>query len=185
MPRTSLTYKKKLEFLELYAETHNFKVHISEKGNPYIYLDDAPVSERVYSARTVTKATAHKIGEKYSYPNGNRSMILLTDNSRFLYYDNRRWTSPSKQLTPQFYYFNRKCSWLLTYPSLREFRICEQFSSLREFMRYLGLDFLTESEFRNKFTDYPDMILKDINLCTLRKKYLLYEIYPTIDNRIF
>ena len=175
-------FEKKLQFFKDYVKNkYNKEVIESENGNYYAYLDNWKEVSKYYNSYNITKATVHKIGEVFVYPNSDRQMLMLTKKSTFKYF-HKFWRGINKHMFPELYYYNRKCSWVRN-ESEFDMKICEQFKSLEEFKVWLGYSFLSDNDFRKIYKFFANDLFKKIDECK-RSKILLvyYKWLPEIRN---
>lgn len=177
-------YQKKLDFLHEIAKQLGIEVKISAKTeNPYISFNSETKVTTIYHSRTVTKSTIDKLGVEYKYPT-SQDILILTSKGRFKHKasHSNMWKNPAKLgSTAPFYYFNRKCKWLMDYPLLRNFKICEQFTDIKSLKEYLGCEFMSDTRFTDVINScYADDMIKNRNRSLLFRKFADKQIYINI-----
>lgn len=168
-------FEKKLQFFKDYVKNkYNKDVIESESGNYYAYLDYNTVEKRTYNSYNVTKATVSRIGTEFEYPNSSRLILMLSKNSRFKKFNGRLWKAVSRLDHEELYFYNKKCSWLMSEPIFNSYKICRQFKSLSEFKEYCGYKFIDDNLFREKFSRFSSKILLNKDKTLMERIKLMF-----------
>jgi hypothetical protein len=157
-------FKKKQKLFAKCVE----EVKVTEKGMYYgilkLKIPEYERTKEVYTARSVTKSTLHKIGqlnkkeERFDYlalkPNGTVLIKMVSYpvykkiDLRALFTMSRRYgTKTIEKKLSKLIAYGTSFQWLLAFKNLWQFAIAAQFSSFREFKNFLGFDFINDKKF--------------------------------------
>ncbi len=194
--------KEKLEKKRKLFEKCVEEVKVTKKGMYYgvikLEYSEYENSDEVYTARSVTKLTLHKIGQptkekaKKDYlalkPNGTVLIKTSTypiykklDLNTFFYMERKYRQENIERDVSNLIVYGTSQEWLLEFRILWQFAIVAEFSSFKLFKNFLGFDFISTKKFISLIT-----IEDRINASIIR---LLIEHYykktPSILNIIY
>jgi hypothetical protein len=140
-------FEKKLKALSEYKEQspeYDSGLKTSESGNHYISTTFEKEC-RTYNAFNVTKSGIDKLGTIFEFPS-QQNLIMLTKTGKFIVKEKGQWKNITKNYK-DLYYIGRKCEWVLQFEELQKVRVARQFSSLNNFKKWLGYEFISDDEF--------------------------------------
>lgn len=161
MKKPTKLYKKRIEILKEIA--YDGEVYLSKRGSYYCHLKepDRTVVNTKYNYSNVTKSTINRLGESFTYPSSDCTIVTLSKANKLSLISNKSIKSLTSKVIKgssftdkllKIFLYNKKAEWIKDNPKWFNLRIATQFSSLKEMKNWFGYDFISCSKFEEFFT---------------------------------